>query len=117
MILPTSPPIYQGDGFKDLMNTVQVAIALSDPVCLRGLLACAASHLSSVKLNVLPPWDWKRREQVNQGMEDAFSHMSEGIRLLNQRFEDPKQALTAASLFGAALLGMCAVSGLSELRI
>ncbi|KAE9369254.1 hypothetical protein N431DRAFT_345384 [Stipitochalara longipes BDJ] len=107
VIVPTSPPIYQGDGFRDLMNVIQIPLALSDPVCVRAVVAIAASHLSTIKSKSLSPFDWKGREEVKKGTDDALYHMSEGVRLLNERFEDPEQALTVGSLFGAALLGMC----------
>jgi hypothetical protein len=67
------------------------------------------------KSNVVSPLDWKRREEVKQDLDDAHYHMAEGVRLLNERFADPKQALTPASLLGAALLGMCPVRNLLPL--
>jgi hypothetical protein len=91
------------------VNIVQIALALSDAVCVRALVAGAAAHLSTFKSNVVSPLDWKRREEIKQDLDDAHYHMAEGVRLLNERFEDPKQALMPASLLGAALLGTCAV--------
>ncbi|PMD42743.1 hypothetical protein L207DRAFT_581395 [Hyaloscypha variabilis F] len=107
VIYPTNAPIYQGDGFRDLMNVAQISLALSDPVCMRAVMAIAASQLSTIKSNALAPYHWKGREEAKQLIDDAVYHMSEGVRLLNERFEDPKQSLTVASVFGAALLGLC----------
>jgi hypothetical protein len=114
VIYPTNAPIYQGDGFRDLMNVAQISLALSDPVCMRAVMAIAASHLSTIKSNALAPYDWKGREEAKQLIDDAVYHMSEGVRLLNERFEDPKESLTVASVFGAALLGLCPVRSLHE---
>jgi len=94
------------------MNFIQISLALSDPVCVRAVVAIAASHLSAVKSNALSPFDWEGRQQVRKDTDEALYHMSEGVRLLNERFEEPKEALCNGSLFGAALLGMCPVRSL-----
>lgn len=93
------------------MKLAHFTVALSDPVSVRAIVATAASHLSTMKLNRLSPLDRKRIEQVkdDEDADDALYHMSDGVRVLNERFRDPKQALTVASLVGVSLLGVCAV--------
>jgi hypothetical protein len=110
MIIPTSPRIYQGNGVTDLMTLIQITTALSDPACLHTIIAEAGAHLAMLRSNVLSNSDWKGKEYASQDMAEARYHMLEAMRLQNEKLEDPKLALTTSSLFGAAHLGICAVS-------
>lgn len=113
MVIPTSASIYQGDGFRDLMSLIQVSVMLSDTFCVQAVVASASYHLAAIKSNAASRTDWKVKEDVKQEISNAEHHMSLAVRLLNERLEDPEQALSTVSIFGTAYVALSMVSRLN----
>lgn len=59
--------------------------------------------------------DWDAREDLESCRSEANYHLSEGSRLLNEKLQDPKEALSNTAIITAALLGISSVSSLLKL--
>ena len=102
----TNPPIYtRKDGFADLTK-LHLTVALTDPSCLHGIVATALSQLSMLKAKSLSP---TAPQEASNILDECSHHIFQAVHLLNKGFENPREALSLASLYGAALLALTAV--------
>jgi len=92
--VPTNPPIYNKDGLPHLMDLLQVTLSLSDAASVHAIVALAASHRAMKESSAKP------------SLGDAYYHNMESVRLLNEKFDDPGEALSTTALFAATILGM-----------
>ena len=117
----TNSPIYKRDGFTHLMN-LHLTPALTDAACMHAISfipllppfrqrwliknrAMALSHLSILKLKSSSSL---AVQEAGDMVDEAFVHIFEAVRLLNKKFEDPKEALSSTTLYGVALMATCA---------
>jgi hypothetical protein len=87
-----------------------VNLALSDAPSVHAMVALAAYHQTLARQKTLQNDDWKAKEVSENGLANALSHLIEATRLLNEKLQDPKTALSNSSLFCAAMLGTSSVS-------
>ncbi|KAE9368500.1 hypothetical protein N431DRAFT_295916, partial [Stipitochalara longipes BDJ] len=90
----TNPPIYNKNGLPHLMDLLQVTLSLSDAASIHAIVALAASHRAMKESPTRPT------------LGEAYYHNMEGVRLLNKKFDDPREALSTTALFAATILGM-----------
>jgi hypothetical protein len=76
------------------MDLLQVTSSFSDAASVHAIVALAASHRAIQESPTKP------------GLEAALYHTMEGVRLLNAKFDDPKEALGTSAVFAATVLGM-----------
>jgi hypothetical protein len=53
--------------------------------------------------------DWETNEEIKETTNAACHHVIEAVRLLNKKFENPKESLSITSLICAAILGASTV--------
>jgi hypothetical protein len=81
------------------VTLLDIKSMLSDAVCIHAIVAFSAYQQS---LN-------HSRGAIDQSITEAAFHHSEAARLLNKKFENPKEALSIPSLIAAAVIGSCVV--------
>jgi len=105
----SNPFIYGKNNFHSPTNLVVVNLALSDATSIYALVAMAGYHLSLLKQKALDVVDWKVKDDVRKCLSEAWYHLFEAVRLLNEQFQKVKEALSITSMISVAMLGACTV--------
>jgi hypothetical protein len=110
---PSAEPFIYG---KDNLHTPTtlnfVPMAMANEATMHALIAHSGYHrllLKDKRAKLLA--DHKDKDDMGQGGREASYHLFEALRLVRKCFEDPKYALSNASINTAVVLTSCTVSG------
>ena len=110
---PSAEPFIYG---KDNLHTPTmlnfVPMAMANEATMHALIAHSGYHrllLKDKRAKLLA--DYKDKDDMEQGGREASYHLFEALRLVRKCFEDPKYALSNASINTAVVLTSCTVSG------
>ena len=113
MQVPSAEPFIYG---KDNLHTPTmlnfVPMAMANEATMHALIAHSGYHrllLKDKRAKLLA--DYKDKDDMEQGGREASYHLFEALRLVRKCFEDPKYALSNASINTAVVLTSCTVSG------
>lgn len=102
-----NPPVYsRADGLADFIK-LHITVALGDASCIHGLVATALSQLSMLRAK---SGSQTAAQEASAILDECSHHIFEGVHLLHKKFENAGEALSLASISGAAFLGLTAVS-------
>jgi hypothetical protein len=107
------PFIYGKDNIHTPTTLTFVPMAMANEATMHALIAFSGYHrllLRDKKANLT---HYKDKDDMGQGGREASYHLFEAFRLVQKCFEDPKYALSNASIYTAMILTACTVSGIS----
>jgi hypothetical protein len=111
--VPSAEPFIYG---KDNLHTPTtlnfVPMAMANEAIMHALIAHSGYHRLLLKDKRAKLADYKDKDDMGQGGREASYHLFEALRLVRKCFEDPKYALSNASINTAVVLTSCTVSGL-----
>jgi hypothetical protein len=116
--VPSAEPyIYGKDNLCSPITLNFVPMAMANEAIMHALLAHSGYHRLLLKDKQATLTDYKDKGSTEQGGRQVSYHLFEAFRLMRKCFEDPKYALSNASINAALVLTACTVSGcLSDLR-
>jgi hypothetical protein len=115
MATKTNPLIYGRDTHTSI-DVIQTTSAVLDPACAHSIAAMIGLLQLSFKQKMLYAMDWKAKEDIKKHLSEANYHLFEGVRHLNEKLQDPKEALSNTALISAGFLGIYSVRLLSYYR-
>jgi len=107
--LKTNPPIYKNEGLPALLNLMSVSLALGDAAAIHAMVALSLYQDALLRIRGSASPDWRTQKAIEETKDAASHHVMEAVRLLNKKFENPKESLSITSLICAAMLGSCTV--------
>ena len=112
----SEPALYGQGNVKNPHMTHTVGFCLSDETATRALAAYGGFLKFSFLKKELGSSTQVANVELTKTYLDAASQLFEGIRLLNKKLGNTKDALSSGSIMAAATLGACTVSDLICLR-
>jgi hypothetical protein len=110
--VPSAEPFIYG---KDNLHTPTtlnfVPMAMANEAIMHALIAHSGYHRLLLKDKRAKLADYKDKGDMGQDGREASYHLFEALRLVRKCFEDPKYALSNASINTAVVLTSCTVSG------
>jgi hypothetical protein len=85
-------------------------MAMANEAIMHALIAHSGYHRLLLKDKRAKLADYKDKDDMGQGGREASYHLFEALRLVRKCFEDPKYALSNASINTAVVLTSCTVS-------
>ncbi|KAE9381158.1 hypothetical protein N431DRAFT_490595 [Stipitochalara longipes BDJ] len=105
--LKTNPPIYHKEGLPALLSLLSISLALGEAACIHAMVALSLYQVALIRFRASVSSDWGTRREIEETRNAASHHVMEAVRLLNKKFENPKESLSITSLISAAMLGSC----------
>jgi hypothetical protein len=109
---PSAEPfIYGKDNLHTPIALNFVPMAMANEAIMHALIAHSGYHRLLLKDKRANLADYRDKDDKGQGGGEASYHLFEAFRLVRKCFEDPKYALSNASINTAVVLTSCTVSG------